>query len=316
MPEEKPIERRFLFNGSAVAFGGRIRRPDDVFLKAAAVSHLPVTGGFSESHIQGPDVSQYHYKEYLTFSEAYSRAHGDFSDPKRAADFTHGNHGQNNLPATTTVEARLHDLQIVAEEDLKAGTPKRVFFVKKLHVSMQTTSSHGAQQSVIRSLSAKFEGLSLKTGSKADAAPVGLTVTTAEQIFADNETKSKLRAKYAEDGQFRKQYASCFHPLGEGDKGFLSNLVGKHDIPHAETGPIVCTFVTGLAWDAAVPEGVEILNNRVTIPGLGRIYFGEIIVDDKYQRASLLRFELGSNVGGCATACEASSNGSHYPPGF
>jgi hypothetical protein len=316
MPEEKPVERRFIFNGSAVAFGGRIRRPDDMFLKAAAVSHLPVTGGFSESHIQGPDVSQYHYKEYLTFSEAYSRAHGDFSDPKRAAEFTHGNHGQNNLPATTTVEARLHDLQIVAEEDLAAGTPKRVFFVKKLHVSMQTTSSHSAQQSVIRSLSATFEGLSLKTGTHADAAPVGLTVTTAANIFSDNETKSKLREKYAKDGDFRKKYASCFHPLGDGDKGFLGNLVAKHDIPHAETGPIVCTFVTGLAWDAAVPDGVEILNNRVTIPGLGKIYFGEIIIDDKYQRASLLRFELGSNVGGCATGCEASSNGVHWPPTF
>jgi hypothetical protein len=316
MPEEKPVEKRFLFNGSAVAFGGRIRRPDDLFLKAAGVSHLPVTGGFSESHVTGPDVSQYHYKEYLTFSEAYSRAHGDFSDPKKAAEFTHGNHGLNNIPAVTTVEARLHDLQIVAGEDLAAGTPKRVFFVQKLHVSMQTTSSPSAGQSVIRSLSAKFEGLSLKTGSKADAAPVGLNVSLATDIFADNETKSKLREKYAKDGDFRKKYASCFHPLGDDDKGFLSNLVGKHDIPHAEVGPIVCTFVTGLSWDAAVPEGVEILNNRVTIPGLGRLYFGEIVIDDKYQRVSLLRFELGSNVGGCATACEASHNGGHYPPGF
>jgi len=314
MPVEKPVESRFIFNGSAVAFGGRIRRPDDVFLKAAGVSQLPVTGGFSESHIKGPDVSQYHYKEYLTFSEAYSRAHGDFSDPKRAADFTHGNHAQNNLPATTTVEASLTDLTITAEADPAAGTPRRLFVARKLHVTMQTTSSRSTDQSVIRSFSAAFEGVTLKTGTKADEPPVGLNITSAADIFSNNETKAKLRDKYANDGEFRKKYASCFHPLGEGDRGFLSNLVGKHDIPHAEAGPIVCTFVTNLQWDGIPPEGTEILNNRLTIPGLGRIYFGEIIVDDKYQRATLLRFELGSNVGGSASACEASSNGSHYPP--
>jgi hypothetical protein len=47
---------------------------------------------------------------------------------------------------------------------------------------------------------------------------------------------------------------------------------------------------------------------------LGRIYFGEIIVDEGYRRATLLRFELGSHVGGDAAACEVVSNGTGWPP--
>jgi hypothetical protein len=315
MTEEKPLERRFIFNGSAVAFGGRIRRPDDLFLKAAAVSHLPVTGGLSESHIKGPDCSQYHYKEYLKFSEAYSRSHGDFSDPKRAVDFTHGNHELNDLPANTVVEARLHDLRIDAEEDTAAKTPRRVFQAKKLSVHMQTATSQAAQKSTIRSLSVEFEGLTLSTVTHGTLGAAELKVFTAPQVFSDNETKAKLMEKYAKDGEFRKRFSTCFHPLGNGEKGFISNLVGKHEIPHSDVGPIVATFVTGLEWaNGIAPDGTEVLNNRLTIPGLGRIYFGEIIIDDNYQRVTLLRFELGSNVGGSASVCEASSNGNRWPP--
>jgi hypothetical protein len=314
MTEEKPVEHRFVFSGSAVAIGGRIRRPDDVFLKAAGVSHLPVTGGLSESHVEGPDATQYHYKEFLKFTEAHSRAQGDFTDPRRAAEFTHGNHGQNDLPVNTVVESRLLGLRIDAEADREKQTPRRVFQAKKLEVHMQTSSSRNSQ-ATMRSLSAAFEDITLTTITQGTSGAVELKVLTATNVFSDNETKAKLMEKYAKDGDFRKKYASCFHPLGDGDKGFIGNLVGKHEIPHADRGPIVATFVTGLEWVGGVaPEGTEILNNRLTIHGLGRIYFGEIIVSEGYQRASLLRFELGSTTGGEVTVGEASSNGSHVPP--
>jgi hypothetical protein len=213
------------------------------------------------------------------------------------------------------VEARLHDLRVDAEADPAKQTPRRIFQVKKLEVHMQTTTSGSAQH--IRSLSATFEGLTLSTVSKEALGSVELKVATAPQIFSENETKAKLIERYAKDADFRKKYECCFHPLGDGKKGFIGNLVGKHEIPNADRGPIVATFVTGLEWTGGVaPDGVELLNNRLTIPGLGRIYFGEIIISDHYQRASLLRFELGSNVGGETTCCEASSNGNWIPPTF
>ncbi len=309
MPVELPIDRRFVFSGSAVAFGGRLRRPDDVFLKTAAAVNLPVTGGLSEAHITGDDVKQYHYKDYLKFSEAHSRAQGDYSDPRKAAEYTHGNHGQNPLPAVTTVESCLLGLSIDAEPDATEKTPRRIFSAEKLQVHMQTTT--GTQETTIRSFSAAFEGISI---AGEDLAPFPVVVQTATDIFGDNESKAKLMARFAADADFREKYATCFHPLGEPKKNMLANLISKHEIPNADRGPIVATFVTGLQFPHGLPDGVEALNNRLTIRGLGRVYFGEIIINDHSQRATLLRFELGSGIGGGASAGEASSNGGHVPP--
>ena len=58
----------------------------------------------------------------------------------------------------------------------------------------------------------------------------------------------------------------------------------------------------------------EILGHRLTIDGFGRIYFGEIVIDENMRRVTLLRFELGSPIGGEAAFVEAHSNGGGYPP--
>ena len=310
MPIERPIERRFIFNGSAVAFAGRIRRPDDVFVKAAAPSHIPTTGGLSEQKIAGPDIGAYHYHGFITFTSAHSRAHGDFSDPRRAAYFTHGNHGENELPANTNVEAQLDGLQVNADADPEDGTPQRVFSAESLHVHMESTSDRRHEVS-FRSLSARFKGITLATGP--NGTPVHLRVHSATDVFAEHDTKDKLVQAYAKDSDFRSKYAACFHPIGTNLPGMLGNFIGKHEMPHADS-VIVATFVTGLEWVGEAPEGTELLNNRLTIHGLGRIYFGEIIIEEGYRRVTLLRFELGSKTGGDSSACEVVSNGTHYPP--
>lgn len=309
MPDEKPIERRFIFNGSAVAFAGRIRRPDDKFIKAAASSHLPVTGGLSEAVIEGTGIDQYQYKDFITFKKAHSRAQGDFSDPRQAVQFTHGNHGQNVLPANTAVEAQLEGLVIDAPAVPEHKTPRQVFEALTLHVHMESTTNRRDPIS-FRSLSAVFDGITLRTGM---SAAVGLKVHTATEIFSENDTKAKLIETYAKDGDFRKKFAACFYPAGAQLPGLLSNLMGKHEIPYAK-GIIVATFVTKLEWMGTPPEGSEILNNRLTIPGLGRIYFGEIVIEENNRRPTLLRFELGCLHGGEAAACEVGSNGGEYPP--
>lgn len=315
MPIEKPPEKRFIFNGSAVAFAARIRRPDDHFVKAAAPSHLPVTGGLSEAHLEGEGLADYHYKNSITFKRAHSRAQGDFSDPRQAVQFTHGNHGQNSLRAETTVETTLEGLRIDAPADPEHGTPRRVFQVSKLHAYTASTSNRRDPIS-FHSLTAVFEGISVSTitGDTSDAAE--LKIHTATEVFTENDTKAKLMETYAKDGEFRKKFAACFHPIGANLPGILGNLLGRHEIPNAEKGPIVATFVTALEWvDGKVPAGTEVLNNRLTIPGLGRVYFGEIVVEEKSRRTTLLRFEFGSLQGGDGSACEVVNNGTNSDGG-
>jgi hypothetical protein len=308
-----PVEKRFVFSGNAVAFAGRIRRPDNVFVRAAAPSHLPVTGGLSEAKLEGPDTAPYHYKDLITFSAAQSRALGDYSDPRRAAEFTHGNHGENELPTNTAVEARLDNLKIDVPDDPEHNTPRRIFQAKVLDVHMESTSSRRGYIS-FRSLSARFDTITLTTVKDGISSEAELKVHTVTRIFEENDTKEKLLNTYAEDGDFRQQYAACFHPIGTDLPGLWSRIFGKHEIPYADLGPIVATFVSRLEWLGEPPEGTEIHHNRLTISGLGRIFFGEIVLDHNFRRATLLRFELGCPNGGDAAAVEVSTNGTHEPP--
>lgn len=313
MPIETPVETRFIFDGSAVAFAGRIRRPDDVFIKAAAPVHLPVTGGLSEAVIEGPDVPPYQYKNLITFSSAYSRAQGDYSDPRRAADFTSGNHGHNDLPANTALQSRLLALKVHGEADPTLGTPARVFAADHLEAYLASTSNRRDPNS-FRSMSATFKGITLTTTDDKGTSTSELLVHTATEIFAANDTKEQLLATYRNDGDFRKKYAALFFPPGAALPGFLNTLLSKPEIPFAEQGPIVATFVTGLEWVGPAPAATEIQNNRLTISGLGRIFFGEIIIGEGTRRVTLLRFELGSTNGGDASAVEVAANGTKWPP--
>jgi hypothetical protein len=310
MPIEKPTEKRFIFHGSGVAFAARVRRPDDKFIKAAAPSHLPVTGGLSEGKVEGPDIDEYFYKDVITFKRAHSRAQGDFSDSRAAVQFTRGNYGQNNLPANTAVEARLEGLRIDFEADSQERTPRRIFQAQTLHIHAESTTNRRDPVS-FRSLTAVFDGITLTTVTDGTSGAVELKVHTATEVFSDNDTKAKLLETYAKDPEFRRKYASCFHPIGATVPGLLGSLLHKAEYPKPFRGPIVATFVTELEWVGGVaPVGTEILNNRLTVAGLGRIYFGEIVVEENSRRTTIIRFELGSPSGIDASGPDIVTNGS------
>jgi hypothetical protein len=317
MPIEKPLEKRFIFSGGGTAFAGRIRRPDNVFLQSIAPSYLPTTGGSSHTLIEGPDAVKHHYKDFFSFTAAHSRALADYSDPRKASEFTHGNHSENSLAANTIVEAHLDGLQIKALAQTQDGTPQRIFSAKALDAHMESSIKRTLGHPVsFHSFSALFDTLSLTSGEGDSASTVDLKVHTITSIFNEHDTFDKLQAAYSGDRDFRHKYASCFHPPGTDLPGILGNMVGNHEIPHAkEHGWIVATFVTHLSWLGKPPEGTEILNNRLTISGLGRIYFGEVVIFDTLRSVTLLRFELGSDTGGDATAVQVDSRSIHFPPG-
>jgi hypothetical protein len=302
-------DKRFAFSGSAVAFGGHIRRPEDAFIRSAAASVIPVSGGLSETLLENDDVKSYHYKDLVTFSSAYSRVLGDYLDPKLAVEFTHGNHGQNTLPTKTSVEARLTDLKI--DQVDAEPSAKRTFTAQLLHVHMTNTSQYQEPLS-FGSLGAKFEGIKLKSGI-ADT-PSTLIVETDTDMYSRYDTREKLLKVYGEDSDFRKTYSHMLLPLGVEDKKGLGGLIAKHEIPDASKSFFVATIVKNLRFDGPLPDGVQIHGNRVTIEGFGRIFFGEIIIYANARRVTLLRFELGSPYGGQLAGPDAYASGSGVPP--
>lgn len=287
----KPVEKRFFFHGNAVALAAHIRRPDDYFIPAVASSCLPVTGGLAQADAGGQS-----FHDLISFGSASTRATGDFSDLRGAADYTQGNHGDNNLPTNTFVESAMKNFKITAG---------RVFSVDELLVRLENTSDRRGRTS-FRSLQVAIDGVAVDGHI--------LLVKTNPEIFAEHDTKAKLEQAFQHDSGFRQQCGHQFFFPGEPpEQGVMERLFTKSEIPEAD-GLIYGTIVTSMAWASTPAPETEIDRNRLIISGLGSIYFGEIIIEEDFRRITLIRFQLGSPNGGDGSTCEVQSNGSTWPP--
>jgi len=297
----QPIEKRFIFHANAVALAARIRRPKDFQIKAVASSCLPVTGGSAEA-----SVSKQSFQDLISFDNASTSASGDYADTRRAVDFTKGNFGENDLSTVTIADAQLTGFRIIGarEPTTAGGFPKPVtFMVKELHARLESASDRH-NPVAFRGLDAIIQGVSVDGNE--------LIVTTAPEVSTHYETYDKLVTAYQDDSNFRKQYGGLFYHTGH-EKTGVGAMLSKSSIPGAG-GTIVGTVVTSLKWAGPAAVGAEIAGNRLDVPGIGSIFFVEIIYEQNLRRLTLLRFQLGSPTGGDGSACEVQSNGQGWPP--
>jgi hypothetical protein len=235
--DNPPVEKRFIFNGAAVALAAHIRRPNDLFIRAVAPTALPVTGGLAEVQASGQN-----FHEIISFESASSRTLGDFADIHSAAGFTNGNHGQNELSTHTFVESSVDGLKI--DVPLDTGKGRRVFAVKQLHVRLESASDR-RNPIAFRSLETTFTEVSV------DGVP--LKVNTVADVFSQHETKAKLVQRYEKDGDFRKRYGNLFFPTG--------GPTGRNEIPNSK-GMIYGTVVTGLEWQGKRPDKTDVIGTN------------------------------------------------------
>jgi hypothetical protein len=77
---------------------------------------------------------------------------------------------------------------------------------------------------------------------------------------------------------------------------------------------IYTTVATRLEWvDRAHPDA-SIDGNMLKVANFGRIYFGELFIEDSTRRLTLMRAHLGSPIGGQIGFGNVGTNGSWYPP--
>jgi hypothetical protein len=300
MDTPQPIEKRFIFHANAVAFAAHIRRPTDFQFKAVASSCLPVTGGLAEASSGAQNLD-----EKIRFTSASTSARGDFADTRRAVDFTHGNFGENELSTQTFVDARLNGLTIAIEQDHPPTTAGKTvtFIAEQLHARLESSSDRRTPVA-FRGLEATIKGVSVDGHE--------LIVTTAPEVCTQHETYDKLVKAYQDDGNFRKQFGGLFYPTGH-EKTGVGAILTKASIPNAG-GIILGTVVTSLKWANQPAPGTEIRGNRLIIEGIGSIFFGEILYEHNARRLTLLRFQIGTPLGGDGSACDVQSNGTPWPP--
>ena len=133
-----------------------------------------------------------------------------------------------------------------------------------------------------------------------------LEVRLNTSLFQKYDTRSKLLAA-VDDSKFVRANAThlALNATIEGQPR-RAGLVSR-------SGVIYTTIVEKIEWKGKPFPGSTIDGHTVIVPELGTIYFGELLIAASERRLTMVRFELGSPVGGWVDGGDVGSNGSAYP---
>jgi hypothetical protein len=268
------IERRFIFNGSASAYGGRFVRPDDVVLTSHGGSALPVVGGRSVWRDRDIRLGR-----SFKIRSAETLAEGLADSLRDAVRASRGQIANEQLGTTTTVRVRCRGIAIGGARPIKAGDePEPLMTVSDVSaVIVSRSAAPGFESSVV-----------VQEGS----------VST---VSFDSPVHGRYRLEVVTDvGPFRRADTR-------------SKVIADREIlqVHGDLDYVYCTIVRELAWKGReYPGSKPVGTNGMYIPNLGRFYFGELLVRTGSRRLTMIRMRLGSPTGGDAAVGEIDANGS------
>jgi hypothetical protein len=268
------LDRRFVFHGTAVAFGGHIVRPVDLALEPSCAASLPTRGGRSTSQRSGGNFGG------VRFGSAYAHAEGVFDDFHQAVELTYGRVEEHTLTTTTRVTAAVDDVVI-------GGRP--ALAVKRIRGTLVSNSAAGGDETPIL----------LIEDTVADGVTIdghALQVDLNVPMFQKLRTRANLVAA-GDDPQFVRDHGACFF--------------------FPERGAIHATIVKSLRWRDAPHPDSQLDHHCVTVPNLGRIFFGEVLITESARRLTMMRVELGSAAdgpGGHIAFAEIDAGGVWYLP--
>jgi hypothetical protein len=125
-------------------------------------------------------------------------------------------------------------------------------------------------------------------------------------LFQKYDTRSKVAAA-ADDPKVISKFGQHFVP-----DATIANTSRRAGLI-VRNGIVYTTIVEKIAWvDKAFP-GSKIDGHVVTIPDFGQIFFGELLVGSSERRLTMVRFDMGSPIGGWADGGGVDTNGSFYP---
>jgi hypothetical protein len=82
----------------------------------------------------------------------------------------------------------------------------------------------------------------------------------------------------------------------------------KQPIPRMDNGYVACSLVSSIKWGSRKIEG-----NVLELTGFGKIYFGEILINEYNRRYTLVRLSMGSDIEADVAFAEGDANGSLIP---
>ena len=285
------LRRRYVFRGNAAAIGGRIVRPADTILDSVVASSLTVAGGRSRARA-GPA----RFGEFVSFASAATSAEGLFDSLQGHIDRTFGKIPEDYLTMTTRVSADVTGLSI--------GSDKPKLTIKHLHASMTSKSPAGSgETSVVPGNDTVIEGVVIDGHV--------LTIELALPVFQQHDTMSKLLVA-ADNPQFVKDSGDLLY-MTPTTAAAPPTTPGTAPPPPSRlqccSGTIYATIVKSIEWAGEPISGAVIDQNMVSIPDLGKLFFGELLITSESRRLTMLRAELGSPIGGDVACAEVDPDG-------
>jgi hypothetical protein len=284
------FRNRFHFHGNASALGGRIVRradqPIDLVIETKGESSLTPVGGRSNSKIPGR-----RYEDLVSFSSASTFAEGLFDDHAQAVEATHGRVPEEALTATTRVGADIHDVVVGSGPILR---------VTRLRATLHSNSPFGSGQPSIRPIDADDQ--TIIQGVTIDGHE--LLIELNAPMYQQYDTHAKLLTA-CDDPAFVEEHGHCLF-LRTGVDGRTAPSRGRLVVSQ---GSIHATIVKKLQWKDTGYPGSSLDHNSVTIPELGHIFFGELLIADRSRRMTMMRLRLGSPVGGHVAFASVEPNG-------
>jgi hypothetical protein len=269
------LTRRFIFNGSAAAFGGRFVRPDDLVLSSNGGSALSVSGGRSEWRDRDIKIGKsFRIRQAETFAE------GLMDSLRDAVKVTHGRLAPEALTATTRVRARCRGLEVGGAPPVTRGDePEPTMSVADVSCTLVSRSNRPGHES---------------------------------SVVIEEATLAPLTFDSPVHGRYRLDVGLEIERFRKADT--RAKVVENRDIPqkHGDRDMVFSTIVTKIEWQKgrAYPGAEFLAGNGVYVPNLGAFYFGELIIKASTRRLIMIRMELGSPTGGSGAVGDVDTNGS------
>ena len=281
------LTRRFVFRGNASAIAGQIYRPSTIIVDVNGASSLGVSGGRSQAKISGAS-----FGDIITFGSGFTLAEGLFDDEKHAAAVTDHKGRQSQLSSTTKVTAETREISVGR---------KPVVTVKRVRGTLVSRSSvaGSGEPSIAPARDTTIQGVMIAGNP--------LTVDLNIGLFQKYDTRSKVLAAADDLKTFR---------------GYGNQLVTGATVDSCEPerpglttrdGVIYTTIVKELKWEGKPPTNARIDGHSVIVKEFGTVYFGELLIDKDERRLTMVRFELGSPIGGYCDFVDVGSNGTFFP---
>lgn len=300
-------KRVFYYHADASTLGGHFRSPLQQDVPIQTPISLSPSGGFGSAHSE-----RYSFQDLVSFERAYTTVSGAINEDTKGF--------------RTTVSATIEGLSI-----LGVVTAERVV----ARIASESPSQEGEYEPTVTFAGSHFDGL------KISGCPVEVVI---DQHILHPEHPEPPDPRDAPEGKpFFDQSANLQPPARNlplienplfiakvqrqynrmRDSRFLPGWVTDRSIPEwiperypanlqskiNQRGMILCTLVKSTSGEfAGAPYG-----NVFSIPDIGRVFLGEVLVDRNTHRLIMVRVELGCGTNGDLSGASVAVEGRGHP---